>query len=90
MGAGGKTMKFTKEQILDDILEREDLIEVKEWGGKHDVTWRQYVIKWDDGKHYMFEVAYSYNNGIEDYYGFDADEVEPYEVTVTKWRKVKK
>lgn len=80
------TKRITKDQ-LSDLLENEDTIELSSSPTKHDISLTTCIVS-DDGKKWKVFYEASYNNGImgDD---FTMQEVEPYEVTVTKWRAVK-
>jgi len=81
-------MKLTKtKDELFDLLEDPTLIKTDEWATKHDCHAECYVVQ-IYGKHYEFTVEYSYNDGIQDD-EVELYEVEPYQVTTTKYLRVK-
>jgi len=87
----GYTLRLTQDQVMEDLLVSEDTKKIDEWATKHDCHIESYVFKQDD-TYYRFNLEYSYNNGVVSFdYGdtIVAYEVEPVEVTIIEWRKVK-
>jgi hypothetical protein len=80
-----KTITLSQKEIFEAI-EAEDTIKVSERAGKHDCTIKGYVFK-KDGKHWIFYVNSSYNEGIQDE-SVTATWVEPRRVVVTEWAQV--
>ena len=81
------TKKIDRETLIEEILEQDGVIELSNRPTKHDCSMVTVVVP-HEGKHWQVSYERSYNNGIEDD-EFEMVEVEPYEVTVTKWRTVK-
>lgn len=78
-------IKLNKIELLDWIDEAE---KIDEYPTKHDCHCEVYVKKVGD-KFYQVTAEFSYNDGLqmwEDY--MELEEVVPYEVTVTKYKKV--
>ena len=69
---------------LSELLEQDGTIEIEEYATKHDCHHTNSIVYKGD-KAYQVGYETSYNEGIL-YDRFELIEVEPYEVTVTKWR----
>lgn len=69
---------------LEELLEQDGTIELETYPTKYDYHITEYIVYKND-KTYKVNVESGYNNGIKDD-EFELTEVEPYEVTVTKWR----
>lgn len=70
---------------LMEALEDAEPVSTSNW--RHGTT-NTYVIKLDGG-HWRTSVNVHHSEGWELDYGLDFEEVEPVEVTVTKWRRKK-
>ena len=92
-------MEFSEETLRDLVFEEscvmEDgaelkVVDTEESAGKHDCTSIYVVftrIFGDERKFFSFWYEQSYENGAY-FYDSNCPEVEPYEETVTKYRKV--
>ena len=86
---------FEEDWELDNGLVT-SVVDREESSGKHDCTNVDVVFSVtdknaDETKFFAFGFEQSYNDGIQDWYWKDeieCQEVEPYEVTVTKYRTV--
>jgi hypothetical protein len=86
-GARQKSIALTKQDVFD-VLEDGLCKCVSETAGKHDCTTTTYVFP-RDGKHYMFTLDHSYNEGLQLYDdSIQAVEVEPFEVKKIEYRPV--
>ena len=95
-------MKFKKDDLREIVcgeytLEDDsvtDVVHEEESAGKHDCTYTEVVFRHttiDGPKYYEFGYETSYNEGIQDYYWADEEdlvEVEPHEVTTIEYRAV--
>lgn len=80
------TIKLTKDEIIE-IIEDNTTKLIKETPTKHDCSSSEYVFAKDD-KFYMFDVEYSYNDGLQIYGDTIATEVKQVEKIVKVWETV--
>lgn len=78
------TIKLTKPEIYEII---EDATLIKETPTKHDFSSSRYVFGKDD-KFYMFDVEYSYNDGLQIWGDITATEVKQVDKIVKVWETV--
>jgi len=78
---------ITRDKLFE-LMEMDGVIELSDTPTKHDCSRVTFVVP-KDGKYWKVSYERSYNDGIQDDFGIYMSEVEPYEVTETKWRAVK-
>ena len=79
-------IQITKDELCE-LMEMDGVIELSDTPTKHDCSRVTFVVP-KDGKYWKVSYERSYNDGIQGDFGIYKSEVEPYEVTVTKWRTV--
>ena len=79
-------IQITKDELYE-LMEMDGVIQLSDTPTKHDCSRVTFVVP-KDGKYWKVSYERSYNDGIQGDFGVYKSEVEPYEVTVTKWRTV--